>query len=123
MRLGDKQELFSEMLAHLVLHMIGLGYKCRIKEVLRTKEQAEFYAKNGKGILNSNHRNGVAADLMFSKDGVLLWDGPAYRIAAEYWGSLQPSIKEARSGLEFCAGYNFKRRDVYHFSIKHGGVM
>lgn len=117
MTLGQKQELFTEMLVRMILHMVGKGYGCRIKEVLRTKEQAEIYAKQGKGILNSNHRNGVAADIYFTKDGELLWDGPAYQIAADYWASMSDD------DAEFCWGGDFRNRDIYHFSIKHNGVI
>lgn len=117
MTLGKKQELFTEMTARLILKMVGEGYGCRLKEVLRTKEQAELYAKAGRGILNSNHRNGCAMDIYFTQSGKLLWDGEPYSIAADFWKSL--------GGIEteFCWGGDFRRRDVYHYSIKHGGVI
>lgn len=117
MTLGEKQEVFTAHLAQLITYMIGKGYGVRLKEVLRTKEQAEIYAKQGKGILNSNHRNGCAADMYFSKEGELLWSGEAYEIAAIYWGKL------STTDFEHCWGGDFKRRDVYHYSIKHGGVI
>jgi len=117
MTLGEKQELFTEMLARLICHMIDCGYEARLKEVLRTREQAEIYAKQGKGILNSNHRNGLAADIYFTKDGELLWDGEPYKIAANWWESLTDNENE------FCWGGRFRRRDVYHFSVKHNGVI
>lgn len=117
MRLGRKQEIFTEMYARMILHMVGLGYEGRLKEVLRTKEQAEIYHRKGVGILNSNHRNGVAGDIYWSKDGELLWDGEAYKIAGNYWKGFSDNE------LEFCWGGDFRRRDVYHYSIKHAGVV
>ena len=117
MTLGEKQEAFTWGMAQLITYMVKKGYGCRLKEVLRTKEQAEIYAKQGKGILNSNHRNGVAGDIYFTKNGELLWDGEAYQIAADYWASMSDD------DAEFCWGGDFKRRDVYHYSIKHNGVV
>ena len=121
MTLGEKQEVFTAHLAMLITHMVSKGYGVRLKEVLRTKEQAEIYAAQGKGILNSNHRNGCAADMYFSKAGELLWSGEAYEIAASYWTKL--STPFTLIDLEHCWGGDFKRRDVYHYSIKHGGVI
>lgn len=118
MTLGAKQEIFTYCLARMIVYMADeKGYEGRLKEVLRTKEQAEIYHKQGKGILNSNHRNGVAADIYWTKDGELLWDGEAYEIAADYWKSFSDDE------LEFCHGGDFRRRDVYHYSIKHNGVV
>ena len=119
MTLGEKQEIFTRCLAELILYMDMEGYGCRLKEVLRTKEQAEIYAAQGKGIINSNHRNGLAADIYFTREGELLWDGGPYELAAEWWKDT-PSLLHAE--LEFCWGGDFKRRDVYHYSIKHNGV-
>jgi hypothetical protein len=118
MNLGEKQEIFARCLAELILYMEYEGYGCRLKEVLRTKEQAEIYAAQGKGIINSNHRNGVAADIIFTQNGEILWDGDAYKLAAEWWKECEELYPE----LEFCWGGDFKRRDVYHYSIKHNGV-
>jgi hypothetical protein len=119
MKLGEKQEVFTRCLAELILYMEYEGYGSRLKEVLRTKEQAEIYAAEGKGIINSNHRNGLAADIYFSRDGELLWSGDAYRLAADWW----KECDEMHPELKFCAGIDFARRDVYHFSIEHNGVM
>ncbi len=118
--LGYKQEVFTYCLGSLIEWMHDQhSYDSRLKEVLRTKEQAEYYHSQGKGILNSNHRNGLAADIYWTKYGELLWDGNAYQLAANHW----KTFSEAYEGLEFCWGGDFKRRDVYHYSIRHRGVM
>ena len=111
MSLGKKQETFTRSLATMILYMEGFGYQSRLKEVLRTKEQAEWYHARGLGILNSNHRNGCAADIYFTKGGELFWDGTPYKMAADWW------IRQSDENYEYCAGLYFSRRDVYHFSI------
>lgn len=118
MKLGRKQEIFTYCLSKMLIHMSDRhNADARLREVMRSKEQAEIYAEQGRGILNSNHRNCLAADVYFSKNGVLQWDGEFYDIAAKYW-------KEFSDGeLEFCWGGDFQRRDVYHYSVKHNGVM
>ena len=116
--LGRKQEIFTYCLAKLLLHMSDkYSWDGRLREVMRSKEQAEIYAEQGRGILNSNHRNSLAADIYWSKNGVLQWDGETYDKAAEYWKTFSDGE------LEFCWGGDFRRRDVYHYSIKHNGVM
>lgn len=118
MTLGQKQEAFSRSFAKLLMYADMLGVGVRIGEVLRTKEQAEIYAKQGKGIINSNHRNKLAVDIILTKDGQVLWDGDEYKKLARKWKSY------SKPGLDHCWGGDFsKYRDVYHFSIKHGGVV
>ena len=118
MTLGQKQEAFAISLASLITFATHAGYGVRLRELERTKEQAELYAKEGKGILNSNHRNCLAIDLYLTAAGELLWDGPAYEALATHWKSL------SRPDLDHCWGGDFRKyRDVYHFSIKHNGVV
>lgn len=117
MNLGNKQEAFSRSLAKLLYKADSLGYGVRLRELQRTKEQAEIYAAQGKGILNSNHINCLAIDLYITVDGELQWDGTPYERLANFWQGL--SDRE----LEHCWGGDFKRRDVYHYSIKHNGVV
>ncbi len=117
MNLGQKQEVFSRSLEALLCQARQLRYGVRLRELQRTKEQAEIYAAQGKGILNSNHRNCLAIDLYLTVRGELKWDGEPYAKLGAYWKTL--STKDC----DHCWGGDFKRRDIYHFSIKHNGVI
>lgn len=117
MKLGEKQEVFALSFAELILRATEMKLGVRIGEVWRPPEMAEIYAEQGKGIINSNHRNKLAADIVLARDGTVLWDGDEYRQLAAFWRSL------SSTGFEHCWGGDFKRRDVYHYSIKHRGVV
>ena len=116
MKLGHKQELFARSLSDLLEPAHDLGYGVRLRELTRTKEQAELYAQQGKGVKNSVHRHSLAIDLYLVTNGELQWDGESYEKLGEFWESL------TQAEGEHCWGGRFKRRDVYHYSIKHNGV-
>ena len=109
----QKQFLFAALLVQLINKALDLGYTVSLKELLRTKEQADIYAAQGKGIKNSLHCKGLAVDLVLFKAGKPRWDTESYRELGEFWQSLHPLC---------CWGGNFRRRDAFHFSITHGGV-
>ena len=89
------------------------GYAIRMGEVLRTKEQAEIYAEQGKGIINFVHRKKLAADLYLSIEGKVTWNVEDYRPLGEKWKSLHPDARW---------GGDWPRRDAVHFSFEHNGV-
>ena len=118
MKLGQKQEYFARSLSRLLDHAINdLGYGVRLRELMRSKEQAEIYAQQGKGVKNSVHQHSLAIDLYLTKNGEHQWDGTPDRHLGVFWARL------SSPELEHCWGGDFKRRDVYHYSIKHNGVM
>lgn len=112
--LKEKQWLFMELLAKLIVFVQSKGYKCRAGELYRTPEQAALNAKSGAGISNSLHTIRLAVDLILDDaDGDWLKDSAAYAFAGEYWKSLHP----------LCAwGGDFAKPDGNHFSVSHGGV-
>jgi hypothetical protein len=111
MRLGQKQELFAHLYAMLILHAVALGFKVRLGEVMRTKEQAALYAEQGKGIKNSNHIKLLAGDLNLMKNGVYQTKTSQYRELGEWWEKQHPLC---RWGGRF--------NDGCHFSLEHNGV-
>lgn len=117
MTLGEKQEIFAQSLATLLREADRHGYGVRIGEVWRPPEMARIYAEQGKGIITSNHRNKLAVDIVLSVDGEIAWDGEPYRVLAGIWRGL------SAPGLDHCWGGDFARRDVYHYSIRHRGVV
>jgi len=111
----EKQFLFSQLLAKLILFAYDKGFTITLGEAYRPPETAELYAKQGIGISNSLHRRRLAIDLNLFKDGSWLTDIPSYKILGDYWKSLSGKDHE-------CAwGGDFKSRDLCHFSIEHLG--
>ena len=112
MTLGEKQEIFSQNLGHLLLFAYANGYKIRMGEVQRTKEQAELNAKKGTGISNSLHIQKLAADLNVFKDGKWLTNSQDLKELGEFWKKLYPLNRW---------GGDFGKPDGGHFSLTHGG--
>ena len=82
------------------------GYKFTYGEAMRSPEQAELYAKEGKGIADSLHCKRLAIDINLFKDNVYLDKTEDYEFAGKYWDSLSPVNRW---------GGVFKRADGNHF--------
>jgi hypothetical protein len=111
MSLVEEQASFLADVAQLVLYAKGTGYQLTGGELYRTVEQAAIYAKQGKGILNSNHCRRLAIDLNLFRDSVYITDSAGYAQIANYWKRLHP---------DNVWGGDFKRRDGNHFSRRYG---
>lgn len=110
MTLREKQSLFAQLFARLILKVPELGMECTIGEVERPQVAADAYAAAGKGIKNSLHRVRLAADLHLFLNGQYLADTEAHRPLGEWW--------EAQH--ELCRwGGRFK--DGNHYSLEHEG--
>ncbi len=129
MRLGQKQELFAELLPRLIDKAISLGFKVRVGEVLRFEAQARWNSEHCRackktkahknhqhhtfvaiGILHSLHRQKLAVDLILFLRGQPRWDTFSYTKLGEWW---EDQHTLCRWGGRF--------RDAGHFSITHGG--
>jgi hypothetical protein len=87
MTLGEHQEAFSKDLAQLILQAYAYGYGVRMGEVQRTIDQQKIYVQQGKSkTMDSRHLKKCAADLHFTKDGVLCYPEELGR----YWETLNP---------------------------------
>ena len=113
MTLNAKQARFTSKIAELIVWANQQGIQCIGAELYRTKEQAEIYAAQGKGIKNSVHRKKLALDLFIYKDGTVSWDIDDYRVLGERWKTMDPDA---------CWGGDWPRRDCPHFSFQHNGV-
>lgn len=111
---GQKQELFMELLPKLLEFAFANGYKVRGGELQRTKAQAEQNAASGAGISNSLHLICLAIDLKLFKNGVYLTRSEDYGTLGAFWKTLHPLC---RWGGDFQS-----RPDGNHFSVEHGGV-
>jgi hypothetical protein len=119
MRLGEKQELFSQLLPRLLDEAHRLGYQVRLKELYRPEEMAEIYAKRGVGIKDSVHCIGLAIDFILFRDGQPLWDSIDYTEVGEFWEGVHPLC---RWGGRFLDYKGDPAPDGCHFSLEHGGV-
>lgn len=109
MTLQQKQSVFASNVARLIDHILSTGYTCSLGEVLRTAEQAALYAKEGKGIIDSQHCKKLAIDIqLFDESGLYLSDPKHYEESGKYWESLHP---DNRSGM------HFKRVDANHYEM------
>lgn len=87
MKLGQHQEKFALHLSMLIQEAHFRGYKVRIGEVQRTREQQKLYVEQGKSkTMNSMHLKKCAADLHFQKDGQIVYP----KKLGDFWESLDP---------------------------------
>lgn len=110
MTLREKQSLFAQLVAQLILEAKTRGYEVTFGEAYRSPEEAARLAAAGKGIKASLHTQKLAIDLNLFKDGTFLDTTEDHRILGEWW--------EAQH--ELCRwGGRFK--DGNHYSLEHGG--
>jgi hypothetical protein len=110
MSLSERQQIFAMNVSLLISKIFASGYRCTLGEAYRTPEQAKIYAKEGKGIIDSQHCKKLAIDLnLFSPEGVYLDKTEDYKAMGEYWKSLHPDNKW---------GGVFSRGDGNHFQMK-----
>ena len=105
--LEKNQAIFTRHVSQLISFVFAQGYECTLGEAFRTQEQAEIYAKNGKGIKNSLHCDRLAIDLnLFSPQGKYLTDTKAYTEMGSYWKALSTANRW---------GGDFPKPDGCHF--------
>lgn len=91
MELLESQKIFSFNIACLLQEIHKKGYSVTFGEAYRTKEQAEIYAKEGKGILHSLHCERLAVDLnIFAPDGKELLTKEELEQFGKLWEFMNP---------------------------------
>jgi len=104
------QKKFSINVAKLIEHIYAHKYTCTFGEAFRTPEQAAIYAKEGKGIADSQHCKRLAIDLnLFDPSGKYLTDVAGHKQFGEYWKTLDP---KHRWGGDWTTG------DANHYELK-----
>ncbi|MFJ3002195.1 M15 family metallopeptidase [Serratia liquefaciens] len=112
MTLSEKQQLFTKLIAQLILWADEKGYRLTFGEAYRTPEQSALNAKKGSGISNSLHTKRLAVDLNLFINGQYQTNSAAYLPLGEFWESIGGSW-----------GGRFRDRpDGNHFSLEHEGV-
>jgi len=107
MSLGKEQEAFSRHLALLLMEAFNRGYEVRMGEVQRMPEMQQIYFKTGRSkTLNSAHLSKLAADLHFTKAGVLCYPDELGR----YWESLDPKNQAGMFWKTFKDSPHFERK-------------
>ena len=107
MTLHEQQSAFARDVSYLIQYIIAdPKYSVTLGESWRSKEQAQLYAKQGKGIVNSLHCERLAIDLNLFREGVYLTDTKDYEWIGMWWEKLD---KQNRWGGRF------KRADGNHF--------
>lgn len=111
MKLSEKQQLFTQMIAQLIAWAGDHGMRLTFGEAYRTPEQAALNARKGSGIRNSLHTQRLAVDFNLFINGVYQTDSAAYLPLGEFWESIGGNW-----------GGRFSKPDGNHFSLEHEGV-
>lgn len=101
MKLGAKQELFSIMIAQLIVWAYEQGYKVRLGHAMRCRDCPV-------GRKTSLHKDKLAADLNLFKDGKYLTTTEDHRPLGEHWEQMGGS-------------WGGRFNDGNHYSLEHNG--
>lgn len=106
--LVQAQADFARALAHLILWTRQQGYTITLGEAERPPEVAALYARDGRGITDSQHTRRLAADLHLYINGRYQTDSAAHAPIGAYWESLDHRAKW---------GGRFPRPDGNHYEF------
>lgn len=108
--LGQKQRLFTKMVAKLIDFAYESGYELTFGDAYRDpRVHGELGVKKGYGSAKSNHKQRLAVDFNLFKDGEYLTSTEDHKPLGEYWESL---------GGTWGGRFN----DGNHYSLEHNGV-
>lgn len=112
MTLGEKQRLFTLMVAKLIQYAYDQGYELTFGDAYRSPQVfGKVGEKKGYGRSKSLHKMRLAVDLNLFKDGVYLRETEDHRFLGEFWEQLH---EDASWGGHF--------DDGNHYSMKHRGM-
>lgn len=112
MTLGQKQRLFSKLVAQLILWAYDQGYEVTTGDFFRDpRVHGAIGEKKSYSHPKSCHKLKLAGDLNLFKDGKYLDETEDHRPLGEKWESMHPLC---------CWGGHFN--DGNHYSLKHEGM-
>jgi hypothetical protein len=111
--LREKQSIFANLVANLIIQAQKFGYELTLGEVWRSPEEAARLATLGKGIKDSLHIDRLAIDLNLFKNGVYQMETKDYELLGEWW--------EGQSTDTFTLAWGGRFNDGNHFSMEHDG--
>ncbi len=116
MKLSELQQLFARDTILLFQHILEEGYTFTYGETMRSPEQAEIYAKQGKGIKDSLHCKRLAIDINLFENGEYLTSSEAYSKFGCFWEHLSPSNRwggnfKKKNGSKFVDANHFERNE------------
>jgi hypothetical protein len=113
MTLGEKQRIFSKLIAELILWAYDQGYEISFGDAYRDPRlHGEFGKREGYGNRNSMHKCRLAVDINLFKDGEYLSSTEDHRALGEKWESMH----------ELCR-WGGRFHDGNHYSMTHWGAM
>lgn len=107
--LGEKQRVFTRMVADLILFAYENGYEFTFGDAYRDpRVHGAVGEREGYSHPMSLHKSRLAIDLNLFKDGDFMSSTEAHRFLGEYWESIGGT-------------WGGRFRDGNHYSIKHNG--
>lgn len=111
-----KQAFFAMNVGKLINYINAQGYSVTLGEAWRPEAMAEIYAKEGKGIIHSQHTKRLAIDLnIFDQKGRFLKTNMQLKQFGDFWESI---CSENRWGGYFVSKYGGKIDDADHYEMK-----
>lgn len=111
--LGQKQRLFTQLVAKLINYAYSQGYELTLGDAYRDpRVHSDMGTKKSYSSANSSHKERLAIDLNLFKSGVYLTTTEAHKPLGAYWKSLHPDCRW---------GGDFKTPDGNHYSMTHQG--
>ncbi|MGK3273576.1 M15 family metallopeptidase [Comamonas kerstersii] len=113
MTLGQKQRLFTKLVAQLIQYAYAQGYELTLGDAYRDpRVHGDVGVKKSYSSANSVHKQRLAIDLNLFKGGVYQTSTEAHKPLGEYWKSLHPECRW---------GGDFSTPDGNHYSMMHEG--
>lgn len=113
MTLGQKQRLFTKLVAQLIQYAYAQGYELTLGDAYRDpRVHGDVGVKKSYSSANSVHKQRLAIDLNLFKGGVYQTSTEAHKPLGEYWKSLHPLCRW---------GGDFSTPDGNHYSMAHEG--
>lgn len=110
MKLGDKQRLFTSMVAQLIAFAYANGYELTFGDAFRDPRlHGATGEKKGYGSANSCHKLRLAVDFNLFRDGKYLQGTEQYKELGEFWESIGGS-------------WGGRFNDGNHFALEHDGM-